>query len=296
MSVALLSQDKPVEICDELEAFFYVLLYHAIRYLRSNLDDNTTANYLHEFFEQYTRTEQGYVCGPRKLYAIICGQLTVTAFEYLTFDPAMNDLILALLGLFQSNYMVNHFLQEVEEEQRQTQAHTLLPPPAPPGQPLKGSAPSKSVPMFTNYASHTAQRTRASKKAKSRHRRPPPEVWSDRELIQSHDYLLQLLAESVLENAWPKDDKVGDRIPKTWTRPSLASSAQSATTMRSAATSNKRARFERLSGIKSMTLPLEPSQQVPPQSPPRRHADSLSDVFWKQQTLNESGPEQHVLS
>ena len=98
--------------------------------------------------------------------------------------------------------------------------------------------------------------------------RPPPEVWSDRELIQTHDYMFRVFETFLMKGDWPKDDKVGDRIPKTWTKPSLASSAQSATTMRSAATSNKRARFERLSGIKTMTLPLEPSQQVPPQSPP----------------------------
>ena len=296
MSVALLSQDKPVEICDELEAFFYVLLYHAIRYLRSNLDDDATANYLDEFFDQYTRTERGYICGARKLSTIMSGKLVVSAVRRLTFHSTMNALLLKLLRLFRANFLVNEFLQEVEEEQRQTQAHTLPPPsPAPSGQPLRSSAPSKSILRMNRRAAHK-QRTDASVDLESAPCRPPPEVWSDRELIQTHDYMFQVFETFLEKGDWPNDDKVGDRIPKTWTKPSLASSAQSATTMRSAATSNKRARFERLSGIKSMTLPLEPSQQVPPQSPPRRHADSLSDVFWKQQTLNESGPEDHVFS
>ena len=48
MSVALLSRSKPVEICDELEAFLYVLIYYATRYLDSCYDGPTVALYLDE--------------------------------------------------------------------------------------------------------------------------------------------------------------------------------------------------------------------------------------------------------
>ena len=38
MSATLLNHhDKAAEICDDLEAFFHVILYHAVRYLKSNL-------------------------------------------------------------------------------------------------------------------------------------------------------------------------------------------------------------------------------------------------------------------
>ena len=54
MSVALLSHLKTnVEICDELQSFYYVMLHHAVQYLQSNFDDLTVADYIGEFFDQY---------------------------------------------------------------------------------------------------------------------------------------------------------------------------------------------------------------------------------------------------
>ena len=55
MSVALLSHSKPVEICDELEAFLYVLIYYAARYLKSDCDGATIAIFLDEFFDTLDR-------------------------------------------------------------------------------------------------------------------------------------------------------------------------------------------------------------------------------------------------
>ncbi|TFK80909.1 hypothetical protein K466DRAFT_442269, partial [Polyporus arcularius HHB13444] len=106
MSVALLSWAKLVEICDELEAFFYVLLYHAARYLRSNLEPITLANYLDAFFDQYSLTDDGYQCGTQKLAAIATGRLTVKAGVDLKFDEPMNHLICTLLSWFKSHHVV----------------------------------------------------------------------------------------------------------------------------------------------------------------------------------------------
>ncbi|EJF59451.1 hypothetical protein DICSQDRAFT_24536, partial [Dichomitus squalens LYAD-421 SS1] len=51
LSVAILSRLKEVEICDELESFFYVILYYAVRYLRSNIGDGVIGTWIHTFFD-----------------------------------------------------------------------------------------------------------------------------------------------------------------------------------------------------------------------------------------------------
>ena len=52
MSVALLNNpSKVVEIADDLEAHFYVLLYHAVRYLRSNCTN--VPNWIEDFFDVF---------------------------------------------------------------------------------------------------------------------------------------------------------------------------------------------------------------------------------------------------
>ncbi|TBU26657.1 hypothetical protein BD311DRAFT_601956, partial [Dichomitus squalens] len=51
LSVAMLSRSKEVEICDELESFFYVILYYAVRYLRSNIDDGIIGEWIYTFFD-----------------------------------------------------------------------------------------------------------------------------------------------------------------------------------------------------------------------------------------------------
>ncbi|KAI0716099.1 hypothetical protein C8T65DRAFT_642048 [Cerioporus squamosus] len=61
MSVALLSHlTANVEVCDEIESFFYV----------SNFNDNTVANYIDEFSNQYGYVNDQYSCGDKKLSTI----------------------------------------------------------------------------------------------------------------------------------------------------------------------------------------------------------------------------------
>ncbi|EIW52973.1 uncharacterized protein TRAVEDRAFT_135109, partial [Trametes versicolor FP-101664 SS1] len=66
MSVAVLSKNtKVVETSDELESFFHVLLYYAIRYTRSNCKD--VGAFIEAFFDSYTVDDGKYECGTKKL-------------------------------------------------------------------------------------------------------------------------------------------------------------------------------------------------------------------------------------
>ena len=65
MSVALLLKDtKVVEIPDELESFFWVLIYYAVRYLPSNVID--VGNWLEDHFDTFSFQAGKYVCGSTK--------------------------------------------------------------------------------------------------------------------------------------------------------------------------------------------------------------------------------------
>ncbi|EJF59486.1 hypothetical protein DICSQDRAFT_21808, partial [Dichomitus squalens LYAD-421 SS1] len=70
LSVALLSRPKIVEICDELESFLYVIIYYAVRYLRSNLEGHAVGNWIDTFFDTYGVTRDAYTCGDKKIATI----------------------------------------------------------------------------------------------------------------------------------------------------------------------------------------------------------------------------------
>ncbi|KAI0327094.1 hypothetical protein GY45DRAFT_1338994 [Cubamyces sp. BRFM 1775] len=75
MSAALLQcNEKKVEISDELESFFNVILYHAVRYLDSNLTPKQVGIFIDEYFDQFKCYDGVWTCGNRKLQVITNGQ------------------------------------------------------------------------------------------------------------------------------------------------------------------------------------------------------------------------------
>ena len=74
----LLAKTKLVEIPDELESFFHVLVYLAVRFLPHNLADDLVGNFLHDYFDDYTDGDDGSLCGPVKYNAIKRGVIDLT--------------------------------------------------------------------------------------------------------------------------------------------------------------------------------------------------------------------------
>ncbi|RDX50662.1 hypothetical protein OH76DRAFT_433823 [Lentinus brumalis] len=89
MSVARLSLVKPVEVCDELESFYYLLRYFAVRYLRSNCSEDTLADFLNQFVDQYSLVDGHQVCGWKKLHTIATGHLAMAHIVPLNCDSNM---------------------------------------------------------------------------------------------------------------------------------------------------------------------------------------------------------------
>ena len=65
MSVALLLKDtKVVEIPDELESFFHVLVYYSVRFVDSNID--YADNFICDYFDARLQYLDGERCGSLK--------------------------------------------------------------------------------------------------------------------------------------------------------------------------------------------------------------------------------------
>lgn len=105
-------------IPDDLESFFHVILWHAIRYLSHNCTD--VGGFMSGFFDGVRFYEGQYDCGLDKLMAMTNGVVLVRSrisrspHRSLTFyDPIsneahpLNDFIADILGLFKVYYSMN---------------------------------------------------------------------------------------------------------------------------------------------------------------------------------------------
>ncbi|TBU58917.1 hypothetical protein BD310DRAFT_1012262 [Dichomitus squalens] len=88
LSIALLSRPKVVEICDELESFFYVIIYYAVRYLRSNLDGFALRHWINAFFNSVTNDTASI---RRKVVAVQLSAFWISYDERLQFNSPMDE-------------------------------------------------------------------------------------------------------------------------------------------------------------------------------------------------------------
>ncbi|PIL30507.1 hypothetical protein GSI_07207 [Ganoderma sinense ZZ0214-1] len=72
---------RKIVIQDELESFFHVLLYYAIRFLPHNLDDEHVGQFLHDYFDAYFPHTEGYRCGSAKFEAMRTGAIQIMSYR-----------------------------------------------------------------------------------------------------------------------------------------------------------------------------------------------------------------------
>ncbi|PIL33409.1 hypothetical protein GSI_04031 [Ganoderma sinense ZZ0214-1] len=90
MSVhVLLAKSKLAEIPDDLESFFHVLIYFAVRFLPHNLADELVETFLYNYFDDYTDGYDGFNCGPTKYNAVKRGVIDLTTIT--SFGAANNE-------------------------------------------------------------------------------------------------------------------------------------------------------------------------------------------------------------
>ncbi|RPD57566.1 hypothetical protein L226DRAFT_481758 [Lentinus tigrinus ALCF2SS1-7] len=248
MSVALLSGDKDVEVCDELESFLYVLLYYATRYLVSPLPGITIANYLDEFFDKYGLGVGRYVCGDKKKNTIATGRLEVAHTVVLRFNSNMDDVLADLLSWFKAHYVVT--LHEANEAALRSAEPT----------PRTSTGDLKSDAALTTAGSRTVPRRSLPRSKSTKLDGPSNE---DREMARcasDHTAVVALLEDAERAIGWSFNDRAGDRIPTDW-RPDEEEDDLDRTYISATGTaSNKKLKTDG-------TLPLSLGQLRPPKTP-----------------------------
>ena len=244
MSVALLSHLKTnVEICDELQSFYYVMLHHAVQYLQSNFDELTVVDYIGEFFDQYGYVNKQYTCGDRKLLTMLTGRLAMATTELVFASSAVNTVLHRILSWFHAHHIVTEHARRLRENP--VPPAFSLPCPSPP-LPAPGS-PTGSVLFTEDEFPYEDEDDIEPEKGTSvdipdpEHRsEPTPRQRELANLVTQHDALLKFLKDALEWDAasWANSEKVGDRVPETW-RPDRKTKESTA-----ARTSNKRPRLD----------------------------------------------------
>ncbi|KAJ2966718.1 hypothetical protein NUW54_g13727 [Trametes sanguinea] len=138
---ALAHPGKQIGVEHEMESFFHVLLYYAVRFLPTNCPDITP--FVYDYFDGFTRHEDRYAAGMVKLFAMEVGSLRVGAVFELAFLQSrpeqgksmpllhpINALIYNLLNIFTAQYALYHAessTSDTSESNASVGASTVLP-------------------------------------------------------------------------------------------------------------------------------------------------------------------------
>ncbi|EJF57404.1 hypothetical protein DICSQDRAFT_174046, partial [Dichomitus squalens LYAD-421 SS1] len=89
---ALNDPHRRIVIQDELESFFHVLLYYAIRFLPHNLQDECVGKFLTDYFDDYSIYDGYCICGRAKHDAMVNGFIDLRTYHGNQDDKTKNIL------------------------------------------------------------------------------------------------------------------------------------------------------------------------------------------------------------
>ncbi|KAI9058412.1 hypothetical protein FKP32DRAFT_1606819 [Trametes sanguinea] len=191
MSAAVLNNhSKKLEISDELESFFHVTLYYAIRYLRSNCSD--VGAFIENYFDTYTVDNGTYRCGDKKSNTLTTGSLaTNIGTVALQFGSDLDLFFSKVLQWFKAHYAT----------QQDGTKQASKPRPVKKGRkPIRREEHKAIIPP-----------------AKEPVTRPNPEPFTslveDAAKITTHRAMLDALMEMLEREEWPLDRAEGDNVP-----------------------------------------------------------------------------------
>ncbi|KAL7277962.1 hypothetical protein ACG7TL_007913 [Trametes sanguinea] len=214
MSVAYIRNHprQPVSVADELESFFHVLLFYAVRLLRHNVQD--VRFFLSEYFESFTVVDGvRRDCSTAKSTAMHTGAVRPAGGGLLKFTGAdtsvdhinLNNLFSRLLRCFQARYAM------LAWEQQQTQTHGSREP----------SRPKPPASIHSTTSGDLA--------------RPPPGDLDDEDdflstpnleptqidrkiakYLDNHVKILNVFWQELQHEGWPENDVLEDRLPDNY--------------------------------------------------------------------------------
>ncbi|OBZ74250.1 hypothetical protein A0H81_06298 [Grifola frondosa] len=215
MSSAVLDNKsrRPI-IADELESFFYVLVYYGVRYLKHNSKD--VASFMLAFFDSYSFSDGEYSCGSTKRSAIHHGELKWPDGRDVFFTGEgshphpLNDLIVTMLPWFQGRYYVMD--HEKELHQPSSSSTTMQVPAA-------GRSSDKRIDEYAYLRKRSIPKDKGGSKVKGFESLQEPLLAARRAAaanLDGHGAMCELLLTAITDADWPQDDKFGDQLPKEY--------------------------------------------------------------------------------
>ena len=209
MSVNLLNHiAKPVRISDELESFFHVLVYYAVRHLRSNCPNATS--WIDNYFYRYSGPERMLTCGQKSYALEVTGMLQIRSPEGpLLFHSPLDGVLATILESLHAHYKVAAY--------DFAKAH----PPPPPS---RHSTPSPSPPSvntvpiiirdldFDDVDDAQIAQWEAELDTKPRDDSPTPRDRALAKNVVDHKFMLDLLLRAVRDTQWCSDDRVSNSV------------------------------------------------------------------------------------
>ena len=231
---------EPICIADEIEAFFHVLLFFAVRYLPHNITD--VGDFMHKYFDGFENDHGEFYCGEKKRSAMYQGRIEYVGGRELVFylpptstchandapnarvenhvpsfprSHPLNGLIAQLLRLFQARYAL---LKDAKSSAGPTD-------PQPADEPLvvqdKMAYMRKRFPGFFTFLDNEVDDTEST--APSLHKRPQrlerqAELKKLADQLNSHEEICVMLAQFFATKEqmllWPPEDTVPDQLAK----------------------------------------------------------------------------------
>ncbi|KAI0365593.1 hypothetical protein BV20DRAFT_1115794 [Pilatotrama ljubarskyi] len=220
---ALNNSAKEITIEDELESFFHVLLFFAIRYLPHNCPN--VGAFMYDYFDDYRSTTERFTCGAFKLLCMVDGCLVLTRegdkdnsktllkFFWQSpedncpaeFQPELhplNDILTTVLTWIQAHYA----LTKTEKVDTRTETG--------PSNGSKRQAPVAEGEVVFAKRKRNAVAAPAAPVVKRTPEQIRVELEDDARNLRTHDALLDLIETSISSVVWPGADKTSDQLPK----------------------------------------------------------------------------------
>ncbi|KAH9887707.1 hypothetical protein C8Q73DRAFT_656445 [Cubamyces lactineus] len=198
---AVRNPDKVLGVEDELEAFFYVLLLNAVRFLRSTLPQRAVAPFVTEFWDTFKVYPNGSVeCSDLKQKAIKRARLECIGIGDVLFCDdgcapvhPLNDLLLELLRRFQARYALLQWEADRSMDSLIPATRVVL------GETSHNVAPNP--PVAGQSQARPAKPPLSAKTIELAHS------------LKTHAGVIKLFSKWMIDQGWPLHDKVGDRLP-----------------------------------------------------------------------------------
>ncbi|RDX45743.1 hypothetical protein OH76DRAFT_930840 [Lentinus brumalis] len=236
---ALNDRFRAIIVPDELESFFHVLLFFAIRYLPHNCPDSAVGKFLHLYFDDFTDGVGQFNCGQMKYFAMRTRQIDlallaggrdkakaeIKAVEPLRFhmpgsseEHPIQRIITTILG-----WLAAYYALDAIQKGGQDSANNA-----------KSSATRKTAEVTRARSAWTKRHDKESadvapgsstrpitptapgERSKSQ---PPTPPYADAEKIMTHDAIIALFTHELKQEDWPEEDKGMDKRPKKGYQP-----------------------------------------------------------------------------